>query len=79
MGHNSLESEIKLKRVELLLSEGIKKIIDISAGGWHSCALTGNYKIFYIKYMYKRNIEDGDVYGWGWNQYGQLGNDEVNF
>lgn len=33
------------------------KIINICAGGWHSCALS----------------QDGDVYTWGWNGNGQLG------
>lgn len=33
------------------------KIIDIAAGGWHSCALS----------------EFGDLYVWGWNKKGQLG------
>lgn len=33
------------------------KIIKIAAGGWHSCAVT----------------DAGDLYVWGWNNYGQLG------
>uniref|UniRef100_A0A0R3RI71 RCC1 domain-containing protein 1 n=1 Tax=Elaeophora elaphi TaxID=1147741 RepID=A0A0R3RI71_9BILA len=33
-------------------------VVQIACGGWHSVALT----------------DDGDVYLWGWNKYGQLGN-----
>lgn len=77
LGHNTLERENRPKFVEFFSSEDIKKIIDISVGGWHSCALTGKYfKFVAFKAKY---LENGDVYGWGWNQYGQLGNDEANF
>uniref|UniRef100_A0A1I7X1Y0 Regulator of chromosome condensation (RCC1) family protein n=1 Tax=Heterorhabditis bacteriophora TaxID=37862 RepID=A0A1I7X1Y0_HETBA len=37
----------------------------ISAGAWHSVALTG------VAYF-----ESGDVYVWGWNHMGQLGSDK---
>lgn len=33
------------------------RIIDVAAGGWHSCAIS----------------ECGDLYVWGWNKQGQLG------
>lgn len=33
------------------------KVSKIAAGGWHSCAIT----------------DGGDLYSWGWNNYGQLG------
>lgn len=33
-------------------------VVQVACGGWHSVALTDN----------------GDVYLWGWNKYGQLGN-----
>lgn len=33
------------------------KIIEVAAGGWHSCALS----------------DHGDLYVWGWNNHGQLG------
>lgn len=33
------------------------RIIEIAAGGWHSCAIS----------------EFGDLYVWGWNKQGQLG------
>lgn len=42
LGHNTLETENKPKCIDFFLNEGIDKIIDISVGGWHSCALTGN-------------------------------------
>ncbi|XP_075980385.1 uncharacterized protein LOC142979388 [Anticarsia gemmatalis] len=42
--------------VELEAVAGIK-IVKISAGGWHSLALS----------------ESGDLYAWGWNDTGQLG------
>jgi alpha-tubulin suppressor-like RCC1 family protein len=37
--------------------EGLPKVKAIAAGGFHSLALT----------------ESGEVYAWGWNEYGQLG------
>lgn len=49
-----MDDEIKPLLVEALAG---LKIIKISAGGWHSCALS----------------EDGDLYTWGWNSNGQLG------
>ncbi|XP_059049346.1 uncharacterized protein LOC131844463 [Achroia grisella] len=59
LGHGDLESLDLPTEVEALA--GIK-IIKISAGGWHSLALS----------------EHGDLYAWGWNDTGQLGikNDE---
>lgn len=33
------------------------RIIEVAAGGWHSCAIS----------------EFGDLYVWGWNRQGQLG------
>ncbi|CAD6184805.1 unnamed protein product [Caenorhabditis auriculariae] len=36
------------------------RIVDIACGGWHTLALT----------------ESGDVYVWGWNHQGQLGEDK---
>ena len=54
MGHGSIESFDYPLEVEAL---GGINIIQISAGGWHSCALS----------------DCGDVYVWGWNESGQLG------
>uniref|UniRef100_A0A915D8W0 Uncharacterized protein n=1 Tax=Ditylenchus dipsaci TaxID=166011 RepID=A0A915D8W0_9BILA len=56
LGHGILNSELKPKKVEMF-SEAEISVVQISAGGWHSCALTS----------------DGDLYGWGWNNHGQLG------
>ena len=48
------------KEIEALT--GIR-IMQISAGGWHSLALS----------------EFGDIYAWGWNESGQLGKRKTNF
>lgn len=42
----------------LVESLSVVKVIQVACGSWHSVALTA----------------DGDVYVWGWNKYGQLGN-----
>ncbi|KAI1722982.1 regulator of chromosome condensation (RCC1) repeat domain-containing protein [Ditylenchus destructor] len=62
LGHGSLDSLHNPLLVESLLESGMR-IVDIAAGGWHSCALT----------------DDGDVYGWGWNKCGQLGFSPTEF
>ncbi len=54
LGHGSIESNEYPQEIEVL---GGIKIVQIAAGGWHSCALS----------------ESGDVYVWGWNESGQLG------
>ncbi|KAM3960115.1 RCC1 domain-containing protein 1 [Aphomia sociella] len=54
LGHGDLENLDLPTEIEALA--GIK-IIKISAGGWHSLALS----------------EFGDLYAWGWNDTGQLG------
>ena len=54
LGHGDINSEKTPKRLEALSGIQIKHI---SAGGWHSLALS----------------EFGDVYSWGWNECGQLG------
>ncbi|KZS07808.1 putative RCC1 domain-containing protein 1 [Daphnia magna] len=54
LGHGSVESSEYPQEIEML---GGIKIVQIAAGGWHSCALS----------------ESGDVYVWGWNESGQLG------
>ncbi|CAH1170552.1 unnamed protein product [Phaedon cochleariae] len=54
LGHGKLDDEEEPVLVEALA--GIK-ITQISAGGWHSGALS----------------QDGDLYIWGWNGNGQLG------
>ncbi|KAF5296640.1 hypothetical protein FQR65_LT10180 [Abscondita terminalis] len=60
LGHGHLEDELEPKIVEAL--DGIKMKM-ISAGGWHSCAIS----------------EEGDLYVWGWNSNGQLGlNESIN-
>lgn len=54
LGHSMLEDEDEPKLVEALAGIKIKQI---SAGGWHSCAVS----------------YDGDLYTWGWNSNGQMG------
>ena len=54
LGHGSIESNEYPQEIEVL---GGINIVQIAAGGWHSCALS----------------ESGDVYIWGWNESGQLG------
>lgn len=54
LGHGDLTSLHEPTEVEALAG---LKIIKISAGGWHSFALS----------------ESGDLYAWGWNDAGQLG------
>ncbi|CAH1962238.1 unnamed protein product [Acanthoscelides obtectus] len=54
LGHTTLDDEREPLQVEALAG---LNIIQISAGGWHSCAVT----------------KDGDLYTWGWNGSGQLG------
>nr|CAH7745531.1 unnamed protein product [Callosobruchus chinensis] len=54
LGHGSLNDEPEPVLVEALAG---LKIVQISAGGWHSCAVS----------------KDGDLYTWGWNGSGQLG------
>ncbi|KAJ2944006.1 hypothetical protein O0L34_g8330 [Tuta absoluta] len=54
LGHGDLTNLESPVEVEAL---GGIKIIKISAGGWHSLALS----------------ESGDLYAWGWNDTGQLG------
>lgn len=59
LGHGDVNNLDEPEQVEALA--GIK-IIKISAGGWHSFALS----------------EFGDLYAWGWNNHGQLGINESN-
>ncbi|XP_063634643.1 RCC1 domain-containing protein 1 [Cydia splendana] len=54
LGHGDLNNIDSPKDVEALSGINITKI---SAGGWHSLALS----------------ESGDLYAWGWNETGQLG------
>ncbi|CAG9859344.1 unnamed protein product [Phyllotreta striolata] len=54
LGHGKLEEEPEPRLIECLAGIRIEKI---SAGGWHSCALS----------------HEGDLYVWGWNSNGQLG------
>nr|CAI5850903.1 unnamed protein product [Callosobruchus analis] len=54
LGHGTLNDESEPVLVDALAG---LKIIQISAGGWHSCAVS----------------KDGDLYTWGWNGSGQLG------
>ena len=54
LGHGDIDSQELPTEIDALA--GIK-IIKISAGGWHSLALSAF----------------GDVYAWGWNDTGQLG------
>lgn len=54
LGHGTLDDEEEPLLVEALA--GVK-IVEIAAGGWHSCAIS----------------DQGDLYTWGWNSNGQLG------
>lgn len=54
LGHGDVQSIDHPEMVEAL---GGVRIVQIAAGGWHSCALS----------------ETGDLYIWGWNESGQLG------
>uniref|UniRef100_A0A914BXP2 RCC1 domain-containing protein 1 n=1 Tax=Acrobeloides nanus TaxID=290746 RepID=A0A914BXP2_9BILA len=63
LGCGSLEFEKKPKTIEFFRENNIK-VVDISAGSWHSAAVTNT----------------GDCYTWGWNRNGALGLDseEIN-
>ncbi|GBN88809.1 RCC1 domain-containing protein 1 [Araneus ventricosus] len=54
LGHGSIENQETPVLIEAL--DGLK-IQSISAGGWHSAAIS----------------DSGDLYMWGWNESGQLG------
>ncbi|CAL1296197.1 unnamed protein product [Larinioides sclopetarius] len=54
LGHGSIENQETPVLIEAL--DGLK-IHSISAGGWHSAAIS----------------DSGDLYMWGWNESGQLG------
>jgi len=54
LGHGELNEEDYPRLLKSL--DGIR-VIDISAGGWHTAAIT----------------ECKDLYMWGWNHSGQLG------
>lgn len=53
-----------------MFNEALITVIDISAGAWHTCALTGNFLFLNLIVKF---LDEGDVYGWGWNSCGQLG------
>ena len=52
-----------------------KKIIQIECGINHSCALTGN--IISNVEIFMRSKDDGFVYSWGFNHFGQLGHGDT--
>ncbi|GIY20411.1 RCC1 domain-containing protein 1 [Caerostris darwini] len=54
LGHGSIENHKTPELIEAL--EGLQ-IKSVSAGGWHSAAIS----------------DSGDLYMWGWNESGQLG------
>lgn len=54
LGHNDLEDCDSPRLVEALAG---LKVVQISAGGWHSAVVT----------------DQGDLYTWGWNTSGELG------
>ncbi|XP_014487466.1 PREDICTED: RCC1 domain-containing protein 1 [Dinoponera quadriceps] len=54
LGHNDLEDYDNPRLIEALAG---LKVAQISAGGWHSAAVT----------------DQGDLYTWGWNTNGELG------
>ncbi|KYQ50218.1 E3 ubiquitin-protein ligase HERC2 [Trachymyrmex zeteki] len=54
LGHNELENCDNPKLIEALAG---LKVVQISAGGWHSAVIT----------------DQGDLYTWGWNSNGELG------
>lgn len=54
MGHGEVNAETTPKLIEALTGINIQHV---TAGGWHSLALS----------------ETGDIYAWGWNNSGQLG------
>nr|XP_012222921.1 PREDICTED: RCC1 domain-containing protein 1 [Linepithema humile] len=54
LGHNELENCDNPRLIEALAG---LKVVQISAGGWHSAVIT----------------DQGDLYTWGWNSHGELG------
>ncbi|KAL0129864.1 hypothetical protein PUN28_001850 [Cardiocondyla obscurior] len=54
LGHNELENCDNPRLIEALAG---LKVVQISAGGWHSAVVT----------------DQGDLYTWGWNSNGELG------
>lgn len=56
-GQLGLGSATKIDSLECVEALHPVKIISISAGGWHTIVLS----------------ESGDMYGWGWNESGQVG------
>ena len=61
LGNGGVRDDKELLPVRVKKPKGIGKAVSISAGGNHSLAL----------------CEDGSVWAWGYNKYGQLGNEKA--
>jgi X-linked retinitis pigmentosa GTPase regulator len=48
------------------------KVIDVSLGEWHVIALLGKYN-FKIIFLINFFLENGEMYAWGNNDFGQIG------
>uniref|UniRef100_A0A183CEW0 Metallophos domain-containing protein n=1 Tax=Globodera pallida TaxID=36090 RepID=A0A183CEW0_GLOPA len=55
------------------------RCVDIESGAWHSLALTAEVCRLNGRFGNISIVPQGDVYGWGWNGHGQLGQSSSEF